>query len=481
MKKHLLPAAIAMASGTLSLSAYAAPFNSLDARSMAMGDVGVAASKSGSAPIFNPALLSQNPDDIVSIILPNVGASAYADEDAIDSFQNIEDEEYFDTIEDSVDIFNNSSNINEAQGAAADLGNATKGLNEELGNLDEKPFNINAGALFSVAVPTELIGIGVYANAQAVIETAPIITDCDQQLFDDYAEISLFLSENYDPANPPTIDPDLATSTCTKPDGTEWDRTIYDTTQNEFVDPTDPVLGPYNTYLTSNVAVAGVTITEFGVALSHKFDVNGTKFSLGITPKMQEITSYYALPSVDDLDDDDYDLGDELEDNEKTEDVFNIDLGFSMGFLHDESLVVGLTLKNLIGDTYETKAVSFDHDYDPNTPDIEVNAEFDLEPQARAGVSWDLPLGFTVASDLDLTTNKALFNGQDTQYFGVGAEWDIISIVRLRAGARTNLEESDDTAFTAGLGFNIIAFHIDLAGQYSDNNAGAALQMGVEF
>ena len=63
MKKLLLPSMIAAASLGMASTAQAAPFNSLDARSMAMGDVGVASTKPGSAGIFNPAMLSQYNDD----------------------------------------------------------------------------------------------------------------------------------------------------------------------------------------------------------------------------------------------------------------------------------------------------------------------------------------------------------------------------------------------------------------------------------
>ena len=53
--------------------------------------------------------------------------------------------------------------------------------------------------------------------------------------------------------------------------------------------------------------------------------------------------------------------------------------------------------------------------------------------------------------------------------------------LRLRAGMRSNMSDSDDTAFSAGIGLNIVAAHIDLGIISSENNAGASLQFGVEF
>ncbi len=186
MKKILCPAIAALL--PFASSAIAAPFNSLDARAMAMGDTGVAASQPGTAPIFNGALMSQNAgDETVSIILPNAGASVYADEDALEAFQNIDDDEYLDNLSAAIEDFDDANgDIGQTRQSARDISVATSGLNKELSNLNGKPFNVNAGALFSVVVPTELIGVGVYADTQVVIETSPIVTACDTALFDKY-------------------------------------------------------------------------------------------------------------------------------------------------------------------------------------------------------------------------------------------------------------------------------------------------------
>ena len=97
MKKTLL--FLITAAGFASPSTLAAPFNSLDARSMAMGDVGVASSKPGSAAIFNPALLSENNyEHRISIIFPNIGVEAFASEDGFNAVQNIVDDVYWESL-----------------------------------------------------------------------------------------------------------------------------------------------------------------------------------------------------------------------------------------------------------------------------------------------------------------------------------------------------------------------------------------------
>ena len=87
----------------------------------------------------------------------------------------------------------------------------------------------------------------------------------------------------------------------------------------------------------------------------------------------------------------------------------------------------------------------------------------------------------TLAADLDLTKNQAVFLGEDTQFLAIGAEWNVFNALRLRGGIRNNLANSDDQLLSVGLGFNIIALHVDLATQVSDNNVGGALQLGLAF
>ena len=172
---------------------------------------------------------------------------------------------------------------------------------------------------------------------------------------------------------------------------------------------------------------------------------------------------------MQDLDNEDYDLADELEDSEKDDNDVNLDLGIATTFL-DDRITVGLVVKNLISNQYDTSESAAGE-----------SLSFDVDTQARLGVAWDAPLGLTVAADLDLTKNQPFFLGEDTQFLGAGVEWDVANLVRLRGGVRSNLADSDDQMLTAGVGFNIIAVHFDLAAQFSDNNVGGAFQLGVDF
>lgn len=467
-KKLLIPALF------LAHPAFSAPFSTIDARSMAMGDTGVASSNPGSAGLFNSALLSNYDDDEnLHIVLPNIGIGIFADPDALDAVTDIEDNGYVDNISDSLDIMNDPVDDQQFLSAKDIFVNNASGFNDDLSKLSEQPFRINTGAFAAVSIPNKFIGVSVFANANAIVETAPIITNCDNEILDGYIDYMGAINTEQDIidsviSNDPstTVECSNGITSVEMVSITATDPNTGLPTAAEITDPTDE--------LTSHVVIAGVTIVELGVALSHEFEIMGQDISFGVTPKLMQITSYYAAPSVQTLDQDDYDLGDELEDSEKDEDDFNLDLGIASNFLADESLTVGLTIKNLLSNSYKTS--------DFILPDgSTTNATFDIDTQVRAGASWAAPLGLTLTADLDLTKNKPYFLGEDTQFLGLGVEWDVLSVIRLRGGYRSNLADSDDKVLTAGVGFNIIAFYVDLGIQASENNAGGALQLGLAF
>ncbi|WP_096087546.1 conjugal transfer protein TraF [Agaribacterium haliotis] len=462
LKLNTLFSAVALAS--ISSLGQAQPFTNAEARSLAMGDTGVASARADAAALFNPAMLAEKPQGNIQIILPNIGASYFADEDALDALENIEDENYIDRISDSSTQMNDAISGMDTDAFLAgksDLVSAADGLNGELSVLSEKPFRINAGIYSSVAFPTSIAGFSVYANANAVIETSPIIDDCDSTTLDEYSNFLGEINDESDIQN--ALDTGVPPYTYTCP-GESTQRSIIDQSSVPpgLYDPSDD--------LASRVIVAGVTVSEFGVAIAHQFTIAGTDISIGLTPKLQKLTSYWAVPTVQDLDDDNYDLGDELEASEKDESQFNADLGIATSFLPGDSLTLGLVIKNLISQDYRTSQAKNGE-----------SASYSIDRQARAGIAWYAPMGVTLAADLDLTKNKPFFLGEDTQFLSMGAEWDIVKVIKLRGGLRSNLENSDDQVLTAGVGFNIIAAHIDFAIQAGSNNAGGAFQFGLNF
>jgi len=443
------------------------PFSSSDARAMAMGDTGVAAASDGAAALFNPALLAQERDNTIDIILPNGGVGLFADADAVDALESFEDDELLNELEAFTDQINSLETF--IAGRDGFLSTAAD-LRANLADLDDQPFRIDAGAFAAVSVPTQTLGVSVFVNASATVEAAPLIDTCDFELLDAYTTFVDGINGVEDLLTSATSNEPPNTLECTNEQGEDVSFNLLDITLDGTGTPTDATLADPTDDLSSRVAVAGVTIAEAGLSLAHSFEFVGRNIAIGITPKYQEVTHYSAVPTIQNLDDDNYDLADELEASEVSEDAFNVDLGISTSLIGDETLVVGLVVKNLIGKSY-----------DLTNTGVGVPSNFDIEPQVRAGLNWDAPLGWSFAADLDLTKNSPLFFGEDTQFLGLGAEWDIFNSLRVRAGARTNLADSNDQLLSAGIGINIIALHIDLGMQVSDNNVGAAMQLGLSF
>ena len=455
MKKYLLPLLFS------STYAVAGPFVTADARSMAMGDVGVAASAPGTAALYNPALLSSYSEDNnkFSLVLPNVGVSAYADEDTIDSFNDIDDNDYLTRIADAVDGINtaiNASNEGNFDNYKSLFASSTNEFNSKLDAISGEPLNINANAMFALSRQNKGLGVSVYASSNAVVESSLAISPCDTGLLSAIANTVAGADQIADLTGSTDSYTCAATGT-----------TIDFIDSGELISPDDKLI--------SAVEFALVATSEVGVSLSHAFNLHGREVSIGITPKVLTVTTQYARPSLQQIDDDQYDLGDELEAHEEEYSDMNLDIGVATKLL--DSLTVGVVVKNLIGQSYDTALYTTTFDSAPS----EINKQtIDIDPQIRAGLAWQAG-GLTVAADLDITENKGYLAGNDSQYMAAGLEYNAFNTLRLRAGMRSNLSDSDDTAFSAGVGLNIVAAHIDLGLISSSNNAGASLQFGVEF
>lgn len=447
-------------------SAFAGPFSNTDARSMAMGDTGVAASKPGTAGIFNPALLSAYADgEKFSLIFTDLSGSASANSDTIDGFEDIEDKNYAQQITDTVDQINalvdNFDTASDAQkpaivtqfaNATSSVAPITQSFSDALANISGEALSLDGNLLLAAARPNKDLGMSLYLNIGGAVETGLNVATCDRQLLTDFGQAIASLSD-------PTelnVSSD-ATSIC---EGET--RVLISASDGEIQDP--------DSSLSSGFNIALIQQTEIGLSLSRQFRLSGYKVAFGITPKMITITSQLAEPSLRTLDDDTYDLRDDLEAHEAESSSFDLDVGVAANFLSDDSLKVGVVIKNLLSPSFDTK---------PYTGSS-ITRTVKVDTAIRAGVAWS-KIGFTLAADLDLTEDDGFLGGTDTQFLSLGAEYDLFNTFRVRGGMRSNLSDADDTAFTLGMGVNIIAAHFDLGLQVSEFNAGLAMQLGLEF
>ncbi|RMD59389.1 hypothetical protein D6833_11500, partial [Candidatus Parcubacteria bacterium] len=146
-----------------------------------------------------------------------------------------------------------------------------------------------------------------------------------------------------------------------------------------------------------------------------------------------------------------------------TQQTLGLDLGVAYRLEHFQA---GLLLRNLNTPKFSTQIV------DSYTGVTNRTYTVKLKPQLRAGLAW-MPLNtVTLAADFDLMANDTFFPGIQSQMASLGFEWDAFRVLALRLGLMKDLKASDlGTMFSAGLGLNLWAARIDIAGMMSTKKA----------
>ena len=408
-------------------TAFAQPFNSFDPRSMAMGGVGVAIADPATAPFFNPAMLAIARDEQdFSLELPIIGARAYDPgemEDTLDRLQNS-----------SILALEQAITDNNAALTPTSLRNVASSLtavNNDMVALGQEKLQVELGAAMVISIPSDTLAMAVSASSWNVVGA--------QLDYTDSALVTALATEINDCADAL----DLLPNTCIA--GTYVDTT----TGNITFDP--------NTQLTSGVAARGVQLNEIGVSVASKFDVLGiVGLAVGVTPKMVEATVYDYSANINTADTANFD------DVVTKQNGFNMDVG--VGIKLPLGFRAGLVAKNVKSEEYETVA----------------NNIIETKAQLRAGVSHQTDWT-TVALDVDLTENEAISFEDESQQVAIGAEFSVLNSVKLRAGYRGDTVNTDRGILSAGVGFNLLGAHIDLAYAKSDDEVGASMQLGFAF
>lgn len=206
-----------------------------------------------------------------------------------------------------------------------------------------------------------------------------------------------------------------------------------------------------------------VLLQGFGVAevpLSYGYAINDT-ISIGANLKLMQGRVYGSQVLVFD------DNADEVlkETDEKYEETttFGVDLGVMARFPYVNLGVVGRNLNSPKFDGFTDTVVLSNG----RTVALDVD-DVTLDPQVTAGAAFIPFQTLTFEIDYDLTKNETAFPGYDTQNLSFGLEWDAFRFLALRAGAFKNLAENDiDWVYTAGLGLNLWAVRLDVAGAFS--------------
>lgn len=212
--------------------------------------------------------------------------------------------------------------------------------------------------------------------------------------------------------------------------------------------------------------------------------------SFGVNLKLMRGTTYGGSAPIYGTDDE-ADLLDEMEDKSKETTTYGIDAGFLARY---SMFNFGLVARNLNTPTFDAPD-QYSYTNPDGTPTGMTSnfADVELSPQAVIGVAFIPHETFVIEVDYDILKVKSLNPGVEYQNLAIGMEWDIARFFALRAGYLMNLEDDlSGKLYTAGIGLNLWAMRIDLAGAYSaetvnvegddiPDEASVTAQLSVDF
>src|SRR5476651_1963692 len=164
MKANLITRSL-FSTGLLTLSASALAAGTwAEARNDAMGGTGVASSHYGSAPLVNPALLTQfDQSDDLSVILPSVGARVSDPDNLVDGF---------DDVKSAWNTFNTHA------------GSSASNLKQKLQDIAGHQGKAEAAASAAIAVPNATLPFAFVAKGWGTANAKAIVTQSDLAYLD---------------------------------------------------------------------------------------------------------------------------------------------------------------------------------------------------------------------------------------------------------------------------------------------------------
>ncbi|TVP60487.1 MAG: conjugal transfer protein TraF [Halomonadaceae bacterium] len=405
----------------LSTPVLAAPPSFQDVRSMGMGGTGVAAARPSGAVYHNPALLSLEHghwQNDFAITLPGAYGRFADSEDVPDEIDDIQ--ETIRELENS-----NPGNVRSNAGRLAD----------QLEGVDGDTLRGDLGLGFNVAKPGQELGLGFHMSGRL---RATIQGNISEQDIGDLRTI---------------------------------ESGIFDL--NDLLGGDD---------LESRGRVQATAILEAGVSFSTQMDLGQERIAIGITPKYMQLRTFDYIENVDDFDDDDFNASE----FETQKNGVNFDIGAAIQAGDRDQWRYGVSIRNVLPMSLKAARQDFtrltgDSLGDDNRPEMKIR------PLVTAGVAHSSSF-HTLTADLDLTRTRAFGPEAETQWLSVGGEINLIDWINLRAGARQNLASNtgadgieEKTQFTAGVAFSPFALRIEIAALLSDDEIGAAAELGLAF
>ncbi len=204
----------------------------------------------------------------------------------------------------------------------------------------------------------------------------------------------------------------------------------------------------------TSVDLRGLLLAEVPLGYGYKFDFGPLgKVGVGGAVKVMQGTVYGQVVEIMKIKDSN-DLVKKVKDTKSDSTTVGLDLGLLWRYEEIKALGpinVALVGKNLNSPEFDAPVAV------PGFTKVKV------EPQVRFGVALD-PFSFlSIAADLDVTKNKTILPGRDSQNIGAGVDFHPFSFFAVRAGLFDNLAiSSSSPVLTAGLTLGPRWFRFDL-------------------
>lgn len=473
-------------------------------RAMGMGGAGVATAYGPDAQYWNPAGLAQEEDLNETGLLINAGASLETTKNVLEGVGNLTDM--------SKKYKNLKSDISgNKKVSAEDLSTIFKGLNEiskligddtgALVNADAgvglkiKNFAVTARAFgtgsITPVVDTKNIQFNTGGTGLQIGNPSAALTPAQQSLADRLAakidETGIFTSLK-------TLLNDTTCTTSAQLAVALIDAALsYGITQAqleaavgtavdnmpgaaELINKAASATGSYKdneTLAMADTATFGEASLGYGMQVFRGIKIGGN---------FKVISGYTAQSGVMVLTDDQKveDIFKDAKDNKKNTTNVAVDLGAMLNFaqLFERDIFLnpqlGLTARNINGPKFDRPDLPAG-----TNPAIAQNwrsDKYQLKPQVRAGAAVNPFKWMAVAADIDLTENETIAQNIKSRQLALGMEFNLVNSQKfnmpLRVGYNKNLAQSNMSPFyTAGIGFDMMHFYIELAGAISTDTA----------
>ncbi len=418
MKKKLILLGVTILSTTI-LSAM--QFETLGYKSVAMGGAAVASSSGSLTTYNNPALLAKKKYDVeVSL----GGGVSYGDFGAGASIKALEDNKFLSTMR---KVASDATNH-----AKSDIDTIIKGKNIVL-DMNNNAISVNSHG--SIAAQVSNFGFGVFGSSETV---GSAVVDQNHNLLmiegtKSGSGSGYYLTSRYYL----TID-DNGTTTISTESATSQQQ--YQAQSLEYA------LEHGLTY----IDVVSIAIAEVPIAYGYKIEFSGGNLLVGGALKYMYGYTSTEKHKIDNSG------NNYTERKNQTSSTFGVDAGvaFEPSFVKD--LTIAMVAKDL------------------NSPEFNVanGTKIKVEPMYRVGAAYNIFDSLEIAADYDLSANKIFVKNIKSQMLGGGVNWHPSSWFALRGGLMQNMDANDQAGliYTAGLGFGLKWFQLDISGQYSSES-----------